>query len=61
MSFCQYETSYAGKCLMYIKDGGDRCKRHKSLIEKPKRNVIPRFRGQSKYQKEMEMFTGKNE
>ena len=57
--FCDFLTARMGHCGKYT--GGGRCDRHKSLKEIPKRNVIPRFRGASKYQAEMGMFKGKNE
>ena len=60
MSFCQYQTSYAGKCLRYI-PYGDRCKRHKGLVEKPHKERAKRVRGDSRWQSEQGMFHGKTE
>ena len=57
--FCQYQTSYVGKCLMYQPDLSERCDRHKGLIEKTKRVRQPKFRGDSKWQKENGYFDKK--
>jgi hypothetical protein len=40
---------------------GDRCERHKGLVAKPKIEKISKYRGDSKFQKEMGMFKNKGE
>lgn len=53
--WCQWITSYTGKCGMWI-ESGERCKRHKGLKEKPKKEKGMRFRGNSKWGKEIGVF-----
>lgn len=55
--FCQFQTSYAGKCLMHTPDGSGVCKKHQGMISK-KKNTSPKFRGASKFYKKTKNWEG---
>lgn len=55
--FCDYRGSGRTMCGMYT--GGGRCERHEGLIDKPMKIPMKKFRGDSKWQKDMGMFDKK--
>ena len=52
--FCHYQTRSTGMCGRRC--DGDRCDVHKGLVEKPKIEKIPKYRGYSKWGKENGLF-----
>ena len=60
MTWCTFETGYAGSCGKWVSGiKSDRCDKHKGKENKPKLEKIPKFRGDSKWQKENLLWSSK--
>lgn len=60
MTWCTFETGYAGICGKFVKGvGSSRCDRHLGKKETPKRSKGTKFRGDSKFSVREGLWTSK--